>query len=83
MGAERKRMLFSRAEEEQTQRVVEVTDKCRVQRERGCYLVGQRADTIILRGSVQPKKSESLNQVFSQLLTKNFKRKSFTRLLVI
>ena len=83
MGAERKRMLFSRAEEEQTQRLVEVTDKCRVQRERGCYLVGQRAHTIILRGSVQPKKSESLNQVFSQLLTKNFKRKSFTRLLVI
>ena len=31
-----------------------------------------RADMNILRGSAQPKKSESLNQVFSQSLTENF-----------
>ena len=30
-------------------------------------LVGQRADMNILKGSTQPKKSESLNWVFSHL----------------
>ena len=35
-------------------------------------LVGQRVDMNILRGSAQPKKNESLNQVFSQSLTENF-----------
>ena len=44
-----------------------VTDKCRGQRERVCYSVGQRADMNILRGGAQPKKSESLSQVFSHL----------------
>ena len=29
MGAKRKRMLFTRSEEQQTQWVVKVTDKCR------------------------------------------------------
>ena len=33
--------------------------------------VGQRADMNILRGGAQPKKSESLSQVFSQSLTEN------------
>ena len=37
----------------------------------------------ILRGSAQPKKSESLNQVFSQSLTENFFFNSFTSLLVV
>ena len=66
MGAKRKKMLFSRREE-LTQGVVGMTYKCRGQRERGCYSVGQRADMITLRGSAQPKKSESLNQIFSHL----------------
>ena len=72
MGAMRKRMLFSRRAEEQTQWVVGMTHKCRGQRERVCQSVGQRADMNILRGSAQPKKSESLNQAFSQSLTENF-----------
>ena len=80
-GAKRKRMLFSKREE-LTQWVVGMTDKCRGQRERGCYSVGQRADMIILRGCAQPQSRESLNQIFSQSLIENFK-KSFTRLLVI
>ena len=38
----------------------------------------------ILRGSAQPKKSESLNQVFSQSLTENFFfNRCFTSLLVV
>ena len=35
-------------------------------------LVGQRVDMNILRGSAQPKKNESLNQLFSQSLTEDF-----------
>ena len=68
MGAMRKRMLFSRRAEEQTQWVVGMIDNCRGQ----SWLVGQRADMNILRGSAQPKKSESLHQVFSQSCTKDF-----------
>ena len=60
-----------------------MTDKCRGQRERECYSLGQRIDMIILRGSAQPRKSESLNQIFSQSVTENFKKKSVTHLLVI
>ena len=71
MEAKRKRMLFRRAAAQMLW-VVGMTDKCRGQRERVRYLVGQRADMNILRGSAQPKKSESLNQVFSQSLTENF-----------
>ena len=52
--------------QEQTQWVVGMTYKCRGQRG-GCYSVGQRADMIILRGSAQPRKSETLNQIFSHL----------------
>ena len=48
-----------------------MTDKCRGQRERECYSLGQRIDMIILRGSAQPRKSESLDQVFSQSLDNN------------
>ena len=32
----------------------------------------------ILRGSAQPKKSESLNQIFSQLLTEILNKKCYT-----
>ena len=64
MGAMRlKRVLFSRRTEKQTQWVIRMTDKRRGQRERVCYSVGQRADMNIPRGSAQPKKSESLDQV--------------------
>ena len=100
-GAKRKRMLFGRREEEQTQWVVRVTgkrgqrkrreeqtpwvvgmtDKRKGQRERGCYSVGQRADMIIFSGSAQPKKSESLNQTFSQSLKK--RRNFFTGLVIV
>ena len=72
MGARGKRILFRRREEEQTQLVLGITGKCRGQRKRECYSVGQRTDVIILRGSAQPKKSESLNQVLAQSLTENF-----------
>ena len=84
MGAMRKRMLFSRRAEEQTQWVVGMTHKCRGQRERVCQSVGQRADMNILRGSAQPKNCESLNQVFSKSLTENFFfNRCFTSLLVV
>ena len=56
-GAKRKRRLFSRREE-LTHWVVETTDKCKGQRDRGCYSAGQRADMIILRGSAEAKRSE-------------------------
>ena len=48
--AKKKRMLFRRREEK-TQWMVGMAGKCRGQRERGCYLEGQRADMIILGGS--------------------------------
>ena len=48
------------------------------------YLVGQRTDMIILRGSAQPKKSKSLCQIFSHLQrTFILKNKCFTDMLVI
>ena len=72
-------MLFSRREEEQTLWVLGVIDKRRGQRERGCHSGGQRADMAVLRGSAQPKKSESLDQVFSQSLTENSKQQQKKR----
>ena len=60
MGAERKRMLFGRRAEEQTQWVAGMTDKCRGQRERVCYSVGQRADMIILRGRITQSDFQSV-----------------------
>ena len=60
-GTKRK-MLFSRRRKSDIVGV-QVTDKCRVQREGGCYSVGQKNSRHMnsLRGSEQPKKSESLN----------------------
>ena len=59
MEAKRKRMLFRRAAAQMLW-VVGMTDKCRGQRERVRYLVGQRADMNILRESAQLKKSTYL-----------------------
>ena len=61
--------------------------KCMGQRERGCFSVGQRADMSILRGSAQPKHSESSNRIYIQSVTygklKKKKKKCFTRSLVV
>ena len=79
-------MLLSRRTEKQTQWVMGMTDKCKGQRQRGGYSVGQRADMNILRGSAQPKKNESLNKVFSQSLTEIFFlffNRCFTGLMVV
>ena len=51
---------------------------------RKSMLVIQRADMNTLRGSAQPKRSESLNQVFSHLqTTSSFFNTCFTSLLVV
>ena len=50
--------------------------------EKKSYSVGERIGMIILRGSAQPKKSESLNQIFSQSLTQYIKKKSTFYMLV-
>ena len=44
-------------------------------REKEDVIQDRRADMIILKRSAQPKKSESLNQIFSQSLTENFLKK--------
>ena len=60
-----------------------MTDKWGAKRGRMLFSRTKSRHMIILMGSAQAKNSESLNQIFSQSVTENFKKKSVTHLLVI